>query len=417
MPNPTACGVICRATSISFSKILILSAGLILGWSAHRMATSTERPLTDLQPIDPGARLKEGPWGELYATPFNLTAPDEILPLSTMEEQGTIWFFAGKNRAQMKGFLDEISVPPDLAATLTSETCLFEVADGCEMHPGADDVFALPSKPRMHLYREIAKQPKNRSQYTFIHRDFIAVRLGNSGLSDETLKMFESLCCTHGDYQVLAGLPALLSRLSEYSEKLALMRALSRQKTLTLRMVLRPGTDVSELANYWGKGMWASDVRTILSSIAETPKGGSLDILSLLPPLPSSRLYLYPTPDNPMNGPTPNRDCHWTALNFFNDSPDPKFGIASEVLQEIKTSYYPVTGDARFGDVIMLSKPNGDVLHSAVFIAEEVVFTKNGASVATPWMLSTIPDLLKQYSFEIEPEETLKVNVFRKKSA
>jgi hypothetical protein len=72
MPRPTACGVICRAPSISVSKILILSAGLILDWSAHRMATSTERPLTDLLPIDPGARLKEGQWGELYVTPFNL---------------------------------------------------------------------------------------------------------------------------------------------------------------------------------------------------------------------------------------------------------------------------------------------------------------------------------------------------------
>ncbi len=39
-------------------------------------------------------------------------------------------------------------------------------------------------------------------------------------------------------------------------------------------------------------------------------------------------------------------------------------------------------------------------IHSAVYIADDICFTKNGGTAVRPWMLSTISDLLEQYSFQ-----------------
>ncbi|MBX7210462.1 MAG: hypothetical protein K1X78_19285 [Verrucomicrobiaceae bacterium] len=318
-------------------------------------------------------------------------------------------------RGDMAGFLESIHLPGALRESMLSSSRFSELENGCELRPSADDFFAIPSAARPALYRKVAGNRDNASQFTFLHRDTLAERLGNSCLSESSFNLVRQVCCDHGDYLVFVGLPAVLSRLPSYDEKLALMRGLTRQRTLTLRLVLRPDTNVDDVADYWSRGMWSTDVKTILNSVASSPAGGSLDILSVLPPLPSSELFFYPTPDNPLSGPVPNRDCHWTAFNFFNETPDPKFGIGSEVMSELRTAYHPVSGDPRYGDILMLGKPDGDVVHSAVFLADDVVFTKNGATPIYPWMLSTIPDLLRQYSFEVETGQKLTTNFFRKK--
>ena len=63
-----------------------------------------------------------------------------------------------------------------------------------------------------------------------------------------------------------------------------------------------------------------------------------------------------------------------------------------------------------------MSKPDGDIVHSAVFIADEIVFTKNGSTAIHPWMFSTVPDLVKQYSFHAPEGEHLSLRYLRHRS-
>ena len=76
----------------------------------------------------------------------------------------------------------------------------------------------------------------------------------------------------------------------------------------------------------------------------------------------------------------------------------------------------PAAGDPRYGDIAFFSKPGGGVVHSAVYLADDIYYTKNGSTFTYPWMLETLTDLLKQYSFQVEPGEKLVVNYFRHKS-
>jgi hypothetical protein len=215
---------------------------------------------------------------------------------------------------------------------------------------------------------------------------------------------------------LFSGLSALLSQLHSYEEKLAFVKAITRQRTMILRLRLAPDSNIDALSDYWGKGCWNTDIRTILQSLSTFPGGTWNNILMVFPPLPTAQIYMYPNiADNPLEGPPVNRDCHWTSFNFFRDVADPNFGKPDYIRQELKTSYYPAPGDPRYGDIVLFAKPNGDIIHSAVYIADDICFTKNGNTVIYPWMLSTISDLLKQYSFQAGEGQQLTISYFRNK--
>jgi hypothetical protein len=185
---------------------------------------------------------------------------------------------------------------------------------------------------------------------------------------------------------------------------------------MLLRLNITPQSDIDALAQYWGKGCWATDVRTIFQSLQAIPNGTWMSILMVLPPLPSAEIYDFPSPaDNPLQGPPVDRDCHWTSFNFFRDVPDPNFSKPEYVLKELENNYAPIPGDPRYGDIAIFSKPNGDIVHSAVYIADDICFSKNGSSVIQPWTLSTLSDLFQEYSILIPPNQSLTVSYFRNK--
>jgi hypothetical protein len=56
---------------------------------------------------------------------------------------------------------------------------------------------------------------------------------------------------------------------------------------------------------------------------------------------------------------------------------------------------------------------NGNSIHSAVYLADDIVFTKNGNNYAQPWMLMHLKDLLAEYSRDSAPE----IIVYRNKNS
>jgi hypothetical protein len=65
----------------------------------------------------------------------------------------------------------------------------------------------------------------------------------------------------------------------------------------------------------------------------------------------------------------------------------------------------------------MLAKPDGTIIHSCTFIADDVVYTKNGASATVPWALMTIPDVLEAYGSELPAGQGLRVQTYRSKTS
>ena len=133
-------------------------------------------------------------------------------------------------------------------------------------------------------------------------------------------------------------------------------------------------------------------VRSLIKSVASEPDGGWLDIVHLLPPQPRQLLNSFSLAF------APRRDCLWTSGNFWNQLPDDRFLDKEFLLGWLQTKAEPVTADdLRIGDLILFSDERGALVHSAVHIAGNIYFTKNGVSRLKPWVLWTYEDLLREY--------------------
>jgi hypothetical protein len=359
---------------------------------------------------------RPGPWGDLSFTPFTIAAPDDLLPIRSLESYGTHWFFKAYTTDKLVSLLQAINLPPDQQKALLGPDVLHVQNDGIMLTPTPDQVIALPAGARSGIYEVLAGVQENDDAVYFIPKDKLDERFNGSGVSLATLTLFKELCCDSGNYLVFSGLPALLTRLPTYPEKLHFVKALTRQETMLLRLHITPSSDITALAGYWGKGCWGTDVATVMQSLQTIPTGTWMNILMVLPPLPTQEIYDYPTAvDNPLDGPPVHRDCHWTSLNFFRDEADPNFGKGEYVMRELKESYAAAPADPRYGDVILFSTSDGRIVHSAVYIADDICFTKNGGTVLTPWMLEKISDLQDQYSFMSPGGQALKVSYLRNK--
>ena len=115
----------------------------------------------------------------------------------------------------------------------------------------------------------------------------------------------------------------------------------------------------------------------------------------LLPPFARLRLNTFPNPStDPM---AIRQDCFWSAMNFFNETPDPQYYDQQSTVRALKDDFYITREKPVFGDRIMLMDKSNMALHMCVYIADGVVFTKNGADFKAPWVLMKLSDMLALY--------------------
>jgi hypothetical protein len=173
-------------------------------------------------------------------------------------------------------------------------------------------------------------------------------------------------------------------------------RSLSRQSAVFAGLVITPDTDIDKLASYWGSvpNVRFTDIRPLMEALKALPEGGDLRLYYVLPKFARDRLYTFPLP--PQDG-EPMMDCHWTTFNFSNETPDNRFNDPDYAIQYIKKNYYQISAASQYGDILLLMNDKNEIKHSAVYLADDIVFTKNGNNYRQPWMLMHIPDLLASY--------------------
>ncbi|MFO1522715.1 MAG: hypothetical protein U1G05_11880 [Kiritimatiellia bacterium] len=140
--------------------------------------------------------------------------------------------------------------------------------------------------------------------------------------------------------------------------------------------------------------------RPLLESLQKVPGGGTISLLYLLPPFARERLYTFPLPGSPADA---REDCHWSALNFFSDVPDDRLKDLAYASNYIQENFYRIGKPSMPGDLVFLQDAEGGVIHSAVFLADDLVFTKNGINIGQPWIIMRMSKLLAVYTFSTEP--------------
>lgn len=397
--------------------VLCLCAGYAAGCRFPWISRASSDPVKLAGIADQATPLKPGPWGNLEAVPMYIEVPDDYLPVKAVEESSPLWHFVGYDPALLSDLFDTAGLSSEQKAELLDQSKWVKDDDGITISPSTDLVLGLSPNSRKVIYGVLSQFPVNSisANRCYFPAEKFDEFFAKSGISPDIVALVKKLSFPHGRLLFFCDAPLVMARLNSYTDKLRLMKALTRKSTLLLRLHVMPTDDINALSDYWVKGKWGKDGRTMLESLIDIPGGARMGVGRFFPPRARTALYTFPYPS--LNPNDAKKDCHWTALNFFNDPPDDRFLDVNNVKQTLTTDYYPVMSDFRYGDIIELVRENGEAIHSCVYIAGDVVYTKNSAQPTEPVMLMTIPDLLDAFSSLIPENETLKIIGYRNKSA
>ena len=356
--------------------------------------------------------VKPGPWGELFYTRILIEPPESLIQATHPATHNPVWVFKGYNPATLAALWDSASLS-SLERQFAADAAHSEITPaGILFRPSREFAEGLSPASRAVIYTalsEFDENPEQHDPYRF-RADGADEWFRHSGLPAPTVEHVKRLLYRRGSSLVFSDQNLVLSQIPSQQERMLLIKTLARKSTMMVKLRINADSDIDALDNYWGRGQRSKDIRPLLQSLLRDGTGASIDIIHLLPRVPRSLLYTYPAPAEP--GSTTYLDCHWTVLNFFKLRPDDRYQQLEEVTAAFLNEYYPVMGNSTFGDIIMFTKPDGSVIHSCVFIAGDIVYTKNGASPNAPWILMSLSDVEAFYP----SKEPLDIQYYRAKS-
>jgi hypothetical protein len=399
-PGSSAAGNVFR---FSLTGLIVFSLALMAGsaFVAWKLTVVTHPKLAETFAVDSkdkSSSVHDGPWGELLLRDISLERPVEYLNDEVARPRPELWTFNGLPAARVKALLLQNGLTEDQAAAALAPARTLEINGGTQLAPTADFLLSLSPAVRQKLYPVLAGHGVNQYldyPYTF-PADTIQSIYADDRLNPEDVALLKQLVYPNGTAQQLADYQFILNQIPTTERRIALATALSRQSAVLARLVVRPDTDIDKVAAYWGNmpGVRFTDVRPLLESLKQLPEGGNISLLYLLPKFARDRLYTYPLPTQPGE---PNLDCHWTTFNFSSDTPDNRFNNPVFTTQFIEKNYYQIAAPGQYGDVLLLLDRQNEIKHSAMFLADDLVYTKNGSNYRQPWMIMRIADLLATY--------------------
>jgi hypothetical protein len=394
---------------IVFSATLVLAGGLISavllsGFSTHVGSSPKSVSSSNSQAGRGGAESSaETPaWGDLLTSEIELERPEEYVAFEVGTNQAPSWFFEKMSPDQARGLM--LSCGLSAAQTdqaLTPVRCAVSAA-GTLVRPEEQLIFSLTPGIREKLYRELAKSAGNHyMQYPFFFPEQHASDwLKNAKLAPELVARIDKLIYPRGTVWCFSDFEVIMRGISSEEDRITLVKALSRQPAVLARLRIKPDTDIDRLLGYWGRGIQVKDARPLLESLKRLGTERDLSLLYLLPRFARERLYTFPMPPRPNDPPI---DCHWSTMNFFNEVPDDRFTNPVYTVQYLTTNFYRVAKPSLYGDIVLVLNEQGNAIHSAVYLADDIVFTKNGNNFSQPWMLMRLKDVVGDYAGDAPP--------------
>lgn len=347
-----------------------------------------------------------GPWGDIEYVWTHLDPPafyfEELLQQLT-----TQWFFQEISRKEVIELLESCG----LGGGKIPASWLYEAAGGILIEPPNDFLEITEIESIQEIQKFILRRSGNLSslgEFVVENGDFRASTVGLD-LPEELVRWTQERCFQLGGRTIFADTRFALSRITDAELRVRFLRALARTRSMIARLNISTDSDLKEIANWWSSGPNFQRPLPLLEAALETRGVETIDLIHLLPPGAKRVLNTFALRRDVFNGFAP--DCYWAAMNFFEGSPSNRF-----LDVEIPRSYYfvdrfeKIPEATNFGDVISLSLKDGDqFIHACVYIAEEIVYTKNGGSMFFPYVLMNQNDMMTRYL----PEGEYNIDVYR----
>lgn len=357
-------------------------------------------------------RAKAGPWGLIEFNYLYLEAPDELVATFPVPNSQPRWFFPAAKESDLKALFEQAKLPAAMVARMFEKTQMLAVDGAVTFFPTVAEIEAMTPEARKVIYSRLARTDRN-----VFHADPVVFTGGDvdawlrdARIRPELKEKMRLMAYRRGNVPVFSDVEVLLSYAQSDAEVRRIMKLVTRVRTLVARVKVTPDTDFVALYEYWSDQRRSRSIRPFLDSIAENPGDTSLDVIHLLPALPRRLLYTYPTFDLATSGRLP--DCHWTSLNFFSRNPNAYYLDSRLASAHVVETYAKVSAPYRFGDVLFFINASGGAIHSCVYVADDIVYTKNGDNALTPWILMRMPNVIDIYS----EQPGLQIQGYRRKS-
>lgn len=383
--------------------LIALTALLIVPWLVVAGVAWVNRPARSepAQPVEPPtAAVPAGPWGTLTKTPIVISPPMELASDDWGRDPHPPfqWLFPGTTPDVLAAFLASTGLTPEQASQLQASARPEPRVGGLIVTATPELLRSLSPEVRAKLYLQLGKTPLNFDESNAFR--YAAKSPGEwfdgAPISPATRKLVEPLLYRNGEHLYFADVDLIRSEITDRAELRNLAKTLLRQPTYIVKLQVRQASEVAPLADYWGLGGRRTDIRPLLESVAGFGQDQSIDIIHLLPPLVRQQLYRYPRLTAADLDRPALVHCLWTAMNFFNATPDDRFLDLQYSLDHLKQDYYIVENNYQLGDIIVFLDDQGNIFHAAVVIADDLVFTKNGQSPMAPWVIVPL-ETLKDY--------------------
>lgn len=359
-------------------------------------AVETDAPVN--APAGASRQAGGGPWGRLSLTPIVISPPLEYVTAEWGRNEPAMWAFPGVRLEDVGTFLAAAGASPEQVTQLRQAARVEASIQGIVILPPPAVVRALSSDVRAKIYAQLSNTQLNFDQaqsFRFLGATADAW-LGGSLMSPRTRALVEPLLYRDGPFLHFADIESIRAEVASPEEMQRLAKTLLRSSTLLVELSVDRPSDVSDLAEYWGRGGRRTDIRPLLESVAGLGDM-HIDVVHLLPAFARTYLYRYPKITTEDLNRTVLANCLWSSLNFFSATPDARFLDVNTALTALRTNYYVVEHGYQLGDIVALLDEDGDLFHVAVYLADGLVFTKNGTSPVAPWTIMALSDLQAFY--------------------
>lgn len=341
-----------------------------------------------------------GPWGKLKCFYIYIEAPKTMVDSYPLPFSKPRWTFKGEDLSALPDLFRKAGLPEAFVKALLAPDSQVKEAGLVHLFPAIPDLEAMTPTTRQMIYRELAKLPENEfcADPVLMTTDTVEEWYGSSKLRPGLISLISKLSYHRGECLAFSDLPLLLNYATSDAEARLIFKAFTRTRALMVHMELNEHTDLPPLLDYWtiGVGIRRKDIEPIMQSIIDTDGVDRLGISHIIPALPRKLLYTYPGAEYARQGILP--DCHWTSLNFFNYAPHEYMLDSRLATSAVLENFEPAEPPYHYGDILFfLDSDKGDAFHSCVYLADDMVFTKNGRNSFSPWVIMKIPEVKKIY--------------------
>jgi hypothetical protein len=388
--------VIRPARTLVAVGVVSMACGALVGhWLLPARNTAAAAGVPKQQP-PPQARVgKPGPWGRLRFLRIGIEPPPEHLDAD--QDYGRArWFFGGLTPQAVQLFLRSLQPEASVLRALIEDSGWQGTPEGTWVTPSDQALLGLDPAARARIYTALSPFPQNSQRFPVpLRPDSLAERIESSGVGADTLALWRKLIYPAGSWSFFADAPFVLRRLPDLEQRRRFIGMLARNFTYLVSLEIDARSDLAGIGAYWSGKHGREDFGPLLRSLARVPGGSELDIAHLLPPTARRRVFTYARP--PAGGGVDLRNCYWTAMNFWSEQPEDRFTAGPEMMRVLRAEYDKVV-EPTFGDVLVLLDKDRQPFHAASYLADDLVFTKNGHTQFHPWMFATVDELRQLYA-------------------